>query len=111
MTFDNNNREKRLREFYETSGDNAVFWISDSTGQIVESLAIESRIRPSEGACQDCLEALNTTDKHPLPPAAIDLVGSARGYSRYPSPIPAPRTRATCPPPPAREGRQFMCRR
>jgi hypothetical protein len=77
MTFDNNNREKRLREFYETSGDNAVFWISDSTGQIVESLAIESRIRPGKEACQDCPEALNTTDKHPLPPAAIDLVGSA----------------------------------
>jgi hypothetical protein len=30
MTFDNNNREKRLREFYEASGDKAVLWISDS---------------------------------------------------------------------------------
>ena len=46
MTFDTNNREKRLREFYETSGDKAVFWVNDSTGQIVENLAIESRISP-----------------------------------------------------------------
>jgi hypothetical protein len=66
-----------LREFYEASGDKAVLWISDSTGQIVENLAIESRIRPGEGACRDCPEALNTTDKNPVPPAAIDLVGSA----------------------------------
>jgi len=94
MTFDNSNREKRLREFYETSGDKAVFWINDSTGQIVETLAIESRIRPGEGAGQDCPQALNTTDKHPLPPAAIDLVGSASRIRSLPvsdpqRPVPA----------------------
>jgi hypothetical protein len=57
MTFDNNNREKRLREFYETSG-----------------------------------EALNTTDKHPLPPAAIDLVGSASKIQSLP--VSGPQRRA-----------------
>ena len=64
MTFDNSNREKRLREFYETSGDKAVFWINDSTGQIVETLAIESRIRPGEGAGQLCHGRLDGMEKH-----------------------------------------------
>jgi hypothetical protein len=36
MTFDNNNREKKLREFYEATGSKGALWIDDATGKIVD---------------------------------------------------------------------------
>jgi hypothetical protein len=64
MTFDNNNREKKLRELCETTGGRAVLWINDATGQIVDSLQIESRIRQGSGGCQLCHEQLDGMEKH-----------------------------------------------
>ena len=63
MRFDNNNREKKLREFHETTGNKGMLWIDDATGRIVE-LPVESCIRQGEGGCQLCHEQLDGMEKH-----------------------------------------------
>jgi hypothetical protein len=48
----------QLRSFLETTSGKAALWINDDSGQIVDTLPIESRIRPGSGGCQLCHEEL-----------------------------------------------------
>jgi hypothetical protein len=60
----NRAHQKKLREFYEATGDKAAVWINDATGQVVDSLPVESRIRPGSGGCQLCHEELQGSEVH-----------------------------------------------
>jgi hypothetical protein len=76
--------QKTLREFYEAKGDKSAVWINDETGQIVDSLPVESRIRPGSGGCQLCHEDLAVSEvdaprqqKVEQRHRSVDLVGRA----------------------------------
>jgi hypothetical protein len=58
------NRDRTIRESCEGTEDKAVLWIENETGQIVDTLPVESRIRPGEGGCQCCYEHLDGWEKH-----------------------------------------------
>jgi hypothetical protein len=47
------------RSVLETTSGKAALWINDDSGQIVDTLPIESRIRPGSGGCQLCHEELD----------------------------------------------------
>ena len=48
----------QLRNFLETTSGETAIWIDDDSGQIVDTLPIESRIRPGSGGCHLCHEEL-----------------------------------------------------
>jgi hypothetical protein len=53
---DKQDHNTRLRNLFETTSGKAALWINDDSGQIVDTLPIESRIRPGSGGCQLCHE-------------------------------------------------------
>jgi hypothetical protein len=67
--------QKTLREFYEATGDKSAVWINDETGQIVDSLAVESRVPPGSGGCY----AISSSHQPEIERRrrSIDLVGRA----------------------------------
>jgi hypothetical protein len=87
MTFDNNNREKKLRKFYEATGSKAGLWIDNATGRIVDCLPIGARFRPGSGRiCFQLADielrptrltiATSLRRKIQESPRPVDLVGS-----------------------------------
>jgi hypothetical protein len=48
----------QLRSSLETTSGKAALWIDDDSGQLIDSLPIESRIRPGSDGCQLCHEEL-----------------------------------------------------
>jgi hypothetical protein len=49
----NDDHENKQRE---TTSGKAALWIDDGSGQVIDTLPIESRIRPGSGGCQLCHE-------------------------------------------------------
>jgi integrase len=95
MTFDNNNREKKLRKFYEATGSKAGLWIDNATGRIVDCLPIGARFRPGSGRiCFQLADielrptrltiATSLRRKIQESPRPVDLVGSVRIDTRLP---------------------------
>src|SRR5438309_1452595 len=56
--------QRALRRLYEASADRAVIWIDDGSGQIIDELEVETRIRPGTDGCQLCHEALDGREAH-----------------------------------------------
>ena len=54
----------QLRNFLETTSGETAIWIDDDSGQIVDTLPIESRIRPGSGGCNLCHEELGGNAVH-----------------------------------------------
>ena len=52
-------QNERLRNLCETTSVKTALWIDDDSGQIVDTLPIESRIRSGSGGCQLCHEELD----------------------------------------------------
>jgi hypothetical protein len=74
MTFDNNNREKKLREFYEATGSKGALWIDDATGKIVDR---SSRPEPQTAPYEVARPGIEIPRRpvRDVRPAFIDLVG------------------------------------
>jgi hypothetical protein len=47
---------QRIRSLHETTDCKTALWIDDDSGQIVDTLPIQSRIRPGSDGCQLCHE-------------------------------------------------------
>src|SRR6185295_7025511 len=52
-------QNERLRNLCETTSVKTALWIDDDSGQIVDTLPNESRIRSGSGGCQLCHEELD----------------------------------------------------
>jgi len=68
-------RQKKLREFYETTGDKAAVWINDTTGQIVDILPVESPIHELQPVPPRFPISASQQRKIEQRPRSIDLVG------------------------------------
>jgi len=79
MTLENKDRDrqKKLREFYETTGDKAAVWINDTTGQIVDMLPAESPIRELQPVAPRFPISASQQREIEQRPRFIDLVGRA----------------------------------
>jgi hypothetical protein len=61
---DKRDQDQPLSKCLETTSGKAALWINDDSGQIIDSLPIESRIRRGSGGCQLCHEELDRNAVH-----------------------------------------------
>jgi hypothetical protein len=75
MTPEKKTRGQTLREFYEAIGDKSAVWINDNTGQIIDSLEVESPIPELQST--SARYAITTAQQRRIDqqPRSIDLVG------------------------------------
>ena len=65
MTFNNKKKDfDKTREFHETTSSSVALWINDDTGQLVDTLPIDSRIRPEPQPVPPSCEIAGSQQRH-----------------------------------------------